>query len=203
MATCYLEPLKHSNMTDIVEQTYKQGEEAEKLQLPCFLPYDSNNKILLKTMFDEKSLLNTESPPPANPKLRLTDPHRIQVIKQHREWEAGLLEEKNSPNHSLITNNHEPRVKQQTAKSLIGLKPISLREMDPTKDQVYEGHVLSATIIDEARSWTPPIHLVIEDEHLDCEHMFIYGFPQEQGEYLTNKVFTIGSKMNIINPYLW
>jgi hypothetical protein len=74
--------------------------------------------------------------------------------------------------------------------------------MDPTKDQVHEGHVLSVTIIEEASSWTPSIHLVIEDEHLDSERMFIYGVPEDQGEYSTNKVYTIGSKMNIINPYL-
>jgi len=43
---------------------------------------------------------------------------------------------------------------------------------------------------------------VIEDEHLDCEKMCIYGFLEDQGEYLTSKVFRIGSKMNIINPYL-
>jgi hypothetical protein len=32
--------------------------------------------------------------------------------------------------------------------------------------------------------------------------MCIYGFPEAQGEYLTSKVYKIGSKMNIINPYL-
>jgi hypothetical protein len=99
-------------------------------------------------------------------------------------------------------NTREPRVKQETAKSLIGLKPISLREINPTKDHVYTGYVLSVTIMEEAYSWTPSIHLVIEDENLDCEQMCIYGFPEGQGEYLTSKVYTIGSKMNIINPYL-
>jgi hypothetical protein len=134
--------------------------------------------------------------------LRLTDPHRIEVIKQHRDWEGRASQERNNPARNLIPNTHKPRVKQQTAKSLIGLKPISLREMDPTKDHVYNGCVLSVTIIDEAYSWVPSIHLVIEDEHLDCERMFIYGFPEAQGAHLTSEVFTIGSKMNIINPYL-
>jgi TPR repeat protein/uncharacterized coiled-coil DUF342 family protein len=202
MASCYFMRHKHEGIADIVKKTYQQGEEAEKIQLPCFLPYKSNSKTLLKHMLDTKSLLSTESTPVVNRKLRLTNPHRIEVIKQHREWEGRMLQEKNNPTVNLRPSTHAPRVKQQIAKSLIGLKPISLREMDPTKDHVYDGHVLSVTIIEEAYSWTPSIHLVIEDEHLDCDRMFIYGFPEGQGEYLISKVFTIGSKMNIINPYL-
>jgi TPR repeat protein len=203
MASCYFVRHIHDGVADIVKKTYQQGEEAEKRQLPCFLPYHSNNKTLLKPVFDPKSLLKTEPVlPPLNRKARLTDPHRIEVIKQHREREGRILQEKSKPEYNLISQTHKPRVQQQTAKSLIGLKPISLREIDPTKDHVYDGHVLSVTIIEEACSWIPSIHLVIEDEHLDCERMFIYGFPEGQGEYLTREVFTIGSKMSIINPYL-
>jgi len=202
MASCYLVRHKTEGIADIVQETYKEGEEAEKLQLPWFLPYKSNSKTLLKHLFDTKSLLNTESPPAINRKLHLTNPHRIEVILQHREWEGRILEGKNNPKRDFISLTHKPRVIQQTAKSLIGLKPISLREMDPTKDHAYNGYVLSVTIIEEAYSWNPSIHLVIEDEHLDCERMFIYGFPEAQGEYLTSDVYTIGNKMNIINPYL-
>ncbi|CAF1028525.1 unnamed protein product [Adineta steineri] len=207
MACCYIARLKDNGMIDkgmidIVEKTYKEGEDAEKLQLPCFLPYDSNNKALVKSMFDAKSLLNTQSSPPIDLKLRLTDPHRVKLIQEHREWEAKTLKAINDPYYSLETGTHKPGVKQQTAKSFIGLKAISLKEMDPTKEHVYEGYVLSAKIIEVAYTWSPSIHLVIEDEHLDCERMFIYDFPQEQGHYLTSKVYTIGSKLNIINPYL-
>jgi tetratricopeptide (TPR) repeat protein len=51
MAGCYF---IRNGMTDNVKKTYTKGEETEKLQLPCFLPYDSNSKTLLKTMFDAK-----------------------------------------------------------------------------------------------------------------------------------------------------
>ncbi|CAF4113214.1 unnamed protein product [Rotaria sordida] len=139
-----------------------------------------------------------EPAPIVDRKLRLRDSHRIEVISKHREWESH----RNNLDHSVISGAHKPRVKQQTPKSLIGLKSITLREMNPTRDHIYSGYVLSATIIDAAHAWTPSIHLVIEDENLDCEQMCIYGFPEEQGEYLTSKVYTIGSKMNIINPYL-
>jgi hypothetical protein len=202
MASCYLMGYKKKDIADIIKKTYQEGEEAEKIQLPCFLPYDSKSKTLLKHVLNLKSSLNTGQCPIIDRKVRLKTPHRIEVIKQHREWESKTSRERNNPDHIVIFSTYKPRVTQQTAKSLIGLKPISLREMNPTKDHIYNGYVLSVTIIEEAYSWIPSIHLVIEDENLDCERMFIYGFPEGQGEYLTNKVYTIGSKMNVINPYL-
>jgi hypothetical protein len=126
----------------------------------------------------------------------------VEVIKKHREWEGSRLQEKHSPRCTVISATIKSRVKQQTAKSLIGLKSITLREMDPTKDKVYNGFVLSVTIIEGTYSWIPSIHLVIEDENFDCERMLIYDFPEEQGEYLISKLYTVGSKMHIINPYL-
>ncbi|CAM4797371.1 unnamed protein product [Rotaria magnacalcarata] len=203
MAACYFYIHKLDGLAGIVKKVYKQAEDAEKVQLLCFLPYESDNKTLLKSMFDAQSLPDAEIVAPRRDhKLRLTNPHRIEVIKQHREWEAKSSFVQNNATLDLISGSHQPRVRQQTAKSLIGLKAISLKEMDPTIDHVYDGYVLSVTIIEQTYTWTPSIHLVIEDENFDCERMFIYSFPDGQGKYLTNKVFTIGSKMNIINPYL-
>jgi TPR repeat protein len=202
MASCYFMRRKEQDIPTIIKTIYQEGEEAEKVQLPCFLPYDSKHKTFLKHVLDARSLLNAEPGPIINHKLCLKNPHRIEVILKHREWESRSLQERNNPNQSLMFSTHKSRIKQQTAKSFIGLKPISLREMNPAKDHIYNGYVLSVKIIGEAYSWTPSIHLVIEDENLDCEQMFIYSFPDGQGEYLTSKVYTIGSKMNIINPYL-
>ncbi|CAF0990796.1 unnamed protein product, partial [Adineta steineri] len=146
MASCYFVQLIQRNTRDIAKKTYEKGEEAEKLQLPCFLPYVSNNKTLLKGVFDTKNLLNTKPSPSVDVKLRLTDPYRVKLIKEHRKWEAETLQMKNDPHWSLLSSAHKPRATQQTAKSLIGLKAISLKEMDPTKEHVYEGYVLSAKI---------------------------------------------------------
>ncbi|CAF4121941.1 unnamed protein product [Rotaria sordida] len=202
MAICYVQGYTPEVAAPWVKKLYTEGQQAEKLQLPCFLPYKSCNIAYLKPMFDMEFVRNTKSVSDNNRKQRLTDPHRVEVIQKHREWEGNTLQEKNNPSYTVISTTLKPRVKQQTAKSLIGLKPITLREIDPTKDQVYNGYVLSVTIIEEAYSWIPSIHLVIEDENFDCERMLIYNFPEEQGEYLISKLYTIGSKMHIINPYL-
>ncbi len=57
-----------------------------------------------------------------NRKLRLTSPHRIEVIREHREWEGRAFQAKNYPNLNLMPSTHKSRVKQQTAKSLIGFE---------------------------------------------------------------------------------
>ncbi|CAF4232928.1 unnamed protein product [Rotaria sp. Silwood2] len=202
MAICYIQGYTPNVAIDWVKKLYVEGQQAEKLQLPCFLPYKSDNIAYLKPMFDMEFVQNTKPVIDNNRKQRLTDPHRVEVIEKHREWEGKTLQEKHNPGYTVISSTLKPRVKKQTAKSLIGLKPIALREMDPTKDQVYNGYVLSVTIIEKTYSWIPSIHLVIEDENFDCERMLVYNFPEEQGEYLISKLYTIGSKMDIINPYL-
>ncbi len=202
MAACYFKHDMSDDEVDFIKNLYRQGEEAEKLQLPCFLPYKSTSKTLLKFKLHKESVPNTKTIPDNNPKLRLTDPHRVEVITHHREWESQLSKAKNDANTFIIPTTHQPSVKQSTAKSLIGLKPITLREMNPAKEHVYNGYVLSVTIIEKAYSSIPSIQIIIEDENLDCERMYIYGFPKEQSEYLINKVYTNGNKMHIINPYL-
>ena len=94
-----------------------------------------------------------------------------------------VKKKRDNPAHTVISATHKPRVQQRTIMF--------------TTDMYF-----SVTIIEEAYSWTPSIHLVIEDEHFGCEKMCIYGFPEGQGEHLISKVFTMGSKMHIINPYL-
>jgi hypothetical protein len=183
MASCYFAHEKHQGITYNVKKTYQQGEEAEKLQLPYFLPHESISKTLIKQILDGKSLLNAEPPAPVvSNKSRLTDPHRIEVILEHRKWQSTLLQARDNSAHTVISTTYEPRIPQRTARSLIGLKSITLREMNPIKDHVYEGYVLSVTIIGEAYSWIPSIHLMIEDEHLDCKKICIYGCPDDQGE---------------------
>jgi TPR repeat protein/DNA-binding SARP family transcriptional activator len=198
MAICYVNDCTPDVAIDWVKKLYKEGKEAEKLQLPCFLPYKSGNIAFIKPMVD----INIEPAPVNNRKQRLTNPHRVELIKNHRVWEGDSLQEKHNPGYTTTSSTRKPRVKQQTAKSLIGLKSITLREIDPTKDQVYNGYVLSVTIIEESYSWIPSIHLIIEDENFDCERMLVYNIPEGQGEYLISKLYTIGSKLHIINPYL-
>ncbi|CAF1690712.1 unnamed protein product, partial [Adineta ricciae] len=62
MASCHLDPSAQNDRIDIIKKLYGQGEEAEKLQLPCFLPYKSNSKLLIKNMLNMETLLNASPP---------------------------------------------------------------------------------------------------------------------------------------------
>ena len=201
IAGCYLQQKEPDRSMAMAKKMYEEGQAAEKVQLPCFLPYKSNSKVLFQPIFETSLAFDTIATPSEDRHSRLTDPKRIEIIKRHRRWISHLSRMETDPIHQQIFHTQPPRVKQPTAKSLIGLKPISLREMNPTTDQVYTGHVLSVTIVESTRFWVPSIHLVVEDEHADCESMTIYCFPEAQGAHLVKEVFTLGSKMSVINPY--
>ena len=202
VASCCLMDHDSEESVNMAKAMYEEGLAAEKVQLPCFLPYKSNPKILLQLKFDETFLAETPATAVPDHRSRLKDPTRIDIITRHRRWIRQLSKiAATDPNRGRFFRTESPRVKQPVAKSLIGLKSISLREMDPNKDYVCTGYVLAVTIVEEARFWQPSIHLVVEDENLDCECMVIYGFPEAHGSHLTKDVFTAGTRMNIVNPY--
>ncbi|UJR18925.1 hypothetical protein I4U23_022054 [Adineta vaga] len=202
MATCSLARKNDQRLEDAIK-IYEKGEEAEKLQLPCFLPYDSSLKTPIKLQLDLLFSIKTKLSTLAKEnKARLEDPARIEAIVEQRKWQKTLLQIKNKSPIASGSFTYKASFSQRTAKSLVGLKSITFKEMNSTKDHVYEQHVLSVTIIGEAYSWTPSIQLMIEDEHCDYKKICIYVFPEKQGEYLIKKKFQIGNKMNIINPYL-
>ena len=205
MGICHFQRDGPVALTDSVKKFYMKGKEAEQLQLPCFIPCKSGSLPYITTLIDMVQLnesLTTTTTPVKNHKLRLTDPYRIEIITEHRKWDNQKLQWINNPDLINITNTQPPRSYQSAPKSLVGLKPITIREMDPRLDQIYTGYVLSVTIIEDIHLWTPSIHLVVEDENLDCERVHIYGFSKNEGSYLTNEVYTIGSKMHIMNPYI-
>lgn len=194
IAGCYLQGKEPDRSIHMAKQMYEKGQAAEEIQLPCFLPYKSNTKILLTPIFEASLVSDAIATPTPERRSRLTDPTRIEIIKSHRRWISQLPQ-------MAILHTRPPRLKQPAAKSLIGLKSISLRDMNPIKDHVYTGHVLSVTIIEGTRSWAPSIHLVVEDDNFNCEFMCIYGFPEAHGKHLVGEVFTLGTKMSVINPY--
>jgi hypothetical protein len=66
--------------------------------------------------------------------------------------------------------------KQKAPKSIIGLKPITLRDMDSTKDHIYEGFVLQITFIEDAITGSASIVGLIEDENGDIQRCSVNNF---------------------------
>ncbi|CAF1239650.1 unnamed protein product [Didymodactylos carnosus] len=167
-ATCCLANTTMENHVELTEKYYEKGIEAEKNQLPCFLPYESNNKLLISKLLSLKSVASNKTPVESivvarKPKSRLTDPRRLGLMQRHRDAiaETGKL----PPNQKLLNSTNKPRLYQNSPSSLVGLKGVTLREMNPIKDHVYQGYVLSGVIFERSPVVEPSIWLLFEDEN--------------------------------------
>jgi tetratricopeptide (TPR) repeat protein len=204
-ASCYLANTGLANHFELAKTYYEKGIEAEKCQLTCFLPYESNNKLLLSKLLSFQSTSLDAGPTESliiaqKPKSRLSDPRRFDMIHSHRE--AIAEKRKFLPTQKFVTSTNKPRVYQQSPVSLIGLKAISLREMNPTKDHVHEGYVLSSLIFEQSPVVEPSIWLLFEDDNGDLERLFIYNTPASEGWQLVKHTYIHGTKISILNPYM-
>ncbi|CAF1066395.1 unnamed protein product [Rotaria sordida] len=204
-ASCYFMNTALKNHVELAEKYYRKGIEAEKQQLPCFLPCESNNKLFLSKFLLLKSAMSDAGPGESSinagkPKSRLSDPRRLDMIQWHRKSIAE--KRKISSGCKLITSTAKPRLGQNSPASLIGLKGITLREMNPAKDYVYQGYVLSGIIFEQSPVVEPSIWLLFEDDNGDLERLFIYNIPASEGWQLIKDTYTYGTKISILNPYM-
>uniref|UniRef100_A0A914Y6E0 MYND-type domain-containing protein n=1 Tax=Panagrolaimus superbus TaxID=310955 RepID=A0A914Y6E0_9BILA len=81
---------------------------------------------------------------------------------------------------------------------------ITFKDMDPTKDKVYNGCILEVRILDWAYL-SASIHTIIEDENGDIRRFALFNWPLsgEQNADMIKiiKTFCPNVKMLIVNPY--
>ena len=180
----------------------------EKFQLPCYMPYESRTKNVVEMSFKSVDLCKTGDIQP-NPtsqcsrrknSTHLLDPRRIELFKRHRQFLSSRQILTYDRSFLYLTHTNLPHTLQTKPKKLTHLKPITLKEMDPTKNHLYDGCVLSLTIIEETLVFEPSILLLVEDDNLDIQRLFIYGFHPNDGLHLIKEVFRIGKKMDVLNP---
>uniref|UniRef100_A0A914XUZ7 MYND-type domain-containing protein n=1 Tax=Panagrolaimus superbus TaxID=310955 RepID=A0A914XUZ7_9BILA len=88
---------------------------------------------------------------------------------------------------------------------LASLKAITLKDINPTIDKVYDGYVLEVKIIDFSYLMVA-INTVIEDENGDIQRLAVYNWPlkgdrkAEIAEAI--KTFRPNVMVSIINPYM-
>ncbi|CAF1228928.1 unnamed protein product [Adineta steineri] len=205
VASCYIAHTAIHNHVEIAEKYYEKGIEAEKQQLPCFLPYESNNKSLVSMFFSLKSMKSNRASTElvidtGKPKSRLTDPRRLDMIQFHRN---SIAEKRRlPPNMNFVTSTTKARLHQKSPMSLIGLKGITLRDMNPMKDHIYQGCVLSGMIFEQSPVVEPSIWLLFEDDNGDLERLFLYNIPAAEGWQLIKDTYVYGTKISILNPYM-
>lgn len=224
IATCYLQ----LDDDDACQEFYDLGEKAEKDQLSCFLPYKSNSKDFLSNMFRMKSLLKKRNPS-ENSKhqssskatsskhnvnqttdtriqttslkptmTQLTNPYRIQLTIAHRQWVEATIK---YASMSKIMTTAKGKHTQHSPANLIGLKPITFREMDITKDRVYEGFVLQVSNIEDAGVGSSIKLLLVDDNH-DFQRGFVYNYSEICNSNEIQKKLGFGCSYSILNPYM-
>lgn len=196
------------NDTAECQKYYDFGLRAEKEQLSCFLPYESNSKKMVANLLRMKSGMKSSNrrstadyssnaddrvnatKPTA---IQLSSPCRVQLTVSHREYIASIKK------HFLTT---EKALKQQRSPaSLVGLKSITFREMDPTNAHVYEGFVLQVTCVDDIAVGSS-VTLILADEHYDYQRCFVYNATDSwSADQITEKL-GFGSSFSILNPYM-
>ena len=158
----------------------KQGHEAEKLQLPPFLPFECHDKLGLHA-FGLISSPKHENEIDFNPGLRRSRIIR-RVRKENREWTDSL-----ERNASFVAASHGRAQPMSSAPiNWEALEQIVLLDFVPTEDKVHEGYFMELTVINHPVR-KKATHFLVQDQNMDVEPMAIYcgpGFKIQQGDRL-------------------
>lgn len=97
---------------------------------------------------------------------------------------------------------HEARHEQKLPKNLdlTSLKPITIDEMDPRKDKVYTGRILTGTII-ESPFPLSAVHSIMQDDQGYCCRISFYNLDETFKQSLLSKL-CVGRRFSIVNPCL-
>lgn len=205
MGTCTMVSSKESGNKTIEEKIVKEikkyyelGLEAEKKQLPFFLPYESNSKRMLEVLLKPEKLLEKKELSSSTEQTKLKDPSRKEIILQHRQSINDFRKTIPKGFVSLPTTINPPK-QQKLPVSLIGLKSAYINEIDFTKDHVLSGYVLEVTVIDIPLRTGMSIMLVVEDKNNHVQRVALYNFNEN---IASAEELGVGSKLSIINPYI-
>lgn len=206
------------------EELLRPGLEAERVQLPCFLPVVSQDKQFLERMrklsTSTKSSLEAEAEQAAE-RFRqqkknawLNDLRRTELFSAFREAAAF---QKGLQGSVVIPWSVTPLERASAAPLNAILKAISLAEMDPRADVIYQGRVLSVAVLtvlvsfsilmhpffssksstfspSQVPHWTgSSLSMLIQDTGGECNRLFIYN--------KLDFIPALGDILGITNPH--
>uniref|UniRef100_A0AC35FRV4 MYND-type domain-containing protein n=1 Tax=Panagrolaimus sp. PS1159 TaxID=55785 RepID=A0AC35FRV4_9BILA len=215
--SCYYNKAFHyyfeKNIQEFIK-FYEAGLAAENKQLPCYLPYLGRVKRIMEPLYmlsknhnhpkSGEKRENREKGNPTSSSLEQikSDPKRKLLLLQQRELFIGYAETYGLPRFpkTVLLPPCTPNPPNWDASP----KEITLKDMDPTKDKVYNGCFIKVRIIE----WpliANSIQTKIEDENGDVNRLAIYNWPetgiQKYGVLEAMKIFRPNIIVSIINPY--
>jgi tetratricopeptide (TPR) repeat protein len=169
----------YENDAALCEKFIREGQEAEKRQLPAFVPVRCTEKFMLHALGLLELDVSTSEFKPGVRRSRLIKRFR----EENRKW-ADLV----NGNKKLAVSEQigKPQSESRGPPVWDSLEPIVLLDFVPMEDKVHEGCVIELTVI------SPPvrqvaIHVLVQDLNLDVEPMSIYcppDFEIQQGDRL-------------------
>jgi len=182
--------------TPNIEEQISQCREAEKRQLPCFLPYQCRDKEALEKLLSTKHSFRStvtdfaEKESQQKRKARLEDPRRVDLFRNFNNAAAGT--------HALLQGRTKkttlvPAAKAKAPKRAETLKWITLKEMDPGKDFIHKGRILSLTVIADGHSTGSSISALVEDDFGESTRFFVYNDLSFD--------LKVGDQLTVSNPY--
>ena len=101
------------------------------------------------------------------------------------------------PNSKLKSTTKTP-VRKQALETVVGLKPIYLRDIDFSKDHTLKNSVLGLKSLEipTINSFTT---LVAADENNQAERIAIYNLKEESEKI--HHMFKVGTRFSIIDPW--
>ncbi|CAL8140923.1 unnamed protein product [Orchesella dallaii] len=197
--------------TDKVEHFLQQGKEAEGKVLSNASrdTRNADDKLIVETFLSllsggmDKDDAGTDI---LVGKMYLNSPVRRWLITQHRKNIDDIYIKKiecktcsPDPIRSMKVPRDNPFPERMGK-----VTPITLKEMNPTKAQVYHERMIELVIIDVANTSCrcPMIHFIVEDEDGDVTRLNLIGYGTwlEEGGDLAKYGLEIGAKIGLVNP---
>ncbi|RNA22747.1 hypothetical protein BpHYR1_036242 [Brachionus plicatilis] len=179
----------------IVEQYFKKGELAEKDQLPCFLPYDSQTKTKLQNCLDILDLNNNLTVTKA-----VRNEPRTYLIRKHRQMIYEMQTKFLNSNYSTLLTSFKAPKTQKQPHSMAILKEIQLKEIDFTRDEVLTGRVLTVRVFDLPSFGFTSIFFLIDDGENTMQRLSVYNLGKDYEQI--SEDFKMGTWISIMNPYV-
>ena len=183
----------------IILEYIDKGRQAEKDQLPCFLPYQSvTREILIEENFD----YNWREVIKNDRELNFqNDYYRTELIKSYRQSFSDIQKFNKSPfKFKKKKKTITPNKALKKSFSLEGLNEISLKQIDFTKDEILEKFFINLRVFDYPLFGFNSVFFLVQDQNGSMERLSVYNLGDDYDKIRQD--FKIGTWLSIVNPYI-
>ena len=133
----------------------------------------------------------------------LMNPDRVAIIRAHRRHVKETRDGLHVCKTRSLSEGDKRRQVVDCRPQLIGLKSITFRKLEMTKEGVHEKCVVTVTVIeDPVVVSTPPfIRLLLQDENLNVRCAYIYNF-WETDQKIVSRKLGHGARLSIVSPHV-